>query len=177
MPPKAEFLRACVCVCLFDFPLHVLNWFDLIDSLVFFLCQLYQPQSDLLVIWHFDSFVLSTYAKANQRRSTASVCVFVSVCVYVFVCLWFVSRFCICEKFLKLAIFFLLLPFTIVCWMFIELAIALRDCVFCVFRVFLFAPLAPNWIINTHTHTHPASLSRNRILMQLMHLQRQWNFD
>lgn len=83
----------CVLVCLFVFPPHVLNWFDLIDSLRF--SMLVHPK--LLAIWHFDSFV------SSENKSEKFNCECVCVCMCTVVCLWFVFRcFCICEKFLKL---------------------------------------------------------------------------
>lgn len=132
----------CLCVCL---PFSYMFWIDLIWLIRFvFLCQS-TPN-----YWPFGTLTLLFHSKTNQRRSTASVrlCKCVCSCLPLIRVPFFFSY--MRKVFKAFASEYFFVPFTIVCWMFIELAIALRDCVFCT-NPFFSSPTHTNWIINTPT--------------------------
>lgn len=124
----------CVCACVFvclSPTCSELIWFDWFAS--FFYVS--PPQTiGHLALWLF------CFIRKQIREGQLRVCLCVWVCVQLSVsdsC----SVFLYMRKVFKaFASEYFFVPFTIVCWMFIELAIALRDCVFyCMSLIFYFA--------------------------------------
>lgn len=127
-------LSVCVCACVFvclSPTCSELIWFDWFAS--FFYVS--PPQTiGHLALWLF------CFIRKQIREGQLRVCLCVWVCVQLSVsdsC----SVFLYMRKVFKaFASEYFFVPFTIVCWMFIELAIALRDCVFyCMSLIFYFA--------------------------------------
>lgn len=122
MPSNWISVRVCVRVLLFVWlspTCSELIWFDWFARIFSMFSRSLSPNTNYkLVIRPFDSFVTYTLAKTNRSWSDKSVRACLCICPSVIR----VTILYICEKFLKLAIFFLL-SFAIVCWMFIELAI------------------------------------------------------
>lgn len=130
-------------VCLFVFLVHVLNWFDLIDSLRFSM----SVHPKLLAIWHFDSFV----SFQNKSEKVNCECVSVCVCVQLSVSDSCSVFFRICEKFLKLLqVNIFLCPSQLFAECSLNWQLLCGIAFFARIRFFS-SPTHTNWIINTPT--------------------------
>lgn len=172
------YVCACVFVCLSP-TCSELIWFDWFAS--FFYVS--SPQTiGHLALWLF------CFIRKQIREVQLRMC----VCVHVCSCLSLirVPFFLYMRKVFKaFASEYFFVSFTIVCWMFIELAIALRDCFFSKHEsVFLFRPHT-NWIINTppfcifsirnsfpKSNTNAINATATKSLINAFLLKRSFNF-